>query len=62
MDDADYDVLLRRPAIIDLDIAAPDTMSAGRSRTFTTSTGAATLYIELFDSASGASIGRAADQ
>ena len=62
VDVADYDVLLLRPAIIDLDITAPDTMSAGRSRTFTTSTGAATLYIELFDSVSGAIIGRAADR
>ena len=53
------DVLLLRPAIIDLDIAAPDAMSAGRSRTFTTSTGAATLYIELYDSVSGAILGRA---
>ncbi len=62
VDTADYDVLLLRPAIIDLDITAPDTMSAGRSRTFTASTGAATLYIELFDSVNGAIIGRAADR
>jgi hypothetical protein len=62
VEEADYDVLLLRPAIIDLDITAPDTMSGGRSRTFTTSTGAATLYIELFDSVSGAIIGRAADR
>ncbi len=56
------DVLLLRPAIIDLDITAPDTRSEGRSRTFTTSTGAATLYLELFDSVSGDIIGRAADR
>jgi hypothetical protein len=62
VDAADYDVLLLRPAIIDLDIAAPDTMSAGRSRTFTASTGAATLYIELFDSVSSAIIGSAAER
>jgi hypothetical protein len=36
-------MLLLRPAIIDLDITVPDSMSAGRSRTFTASTGAATL-------------------
>jgi len=35
------DVLLVRPAIIDLDITAPDTMSAGRSRTYTSSAGTA---------------------
>ena len=56
------DVLVLRPAIIDLDITAPDTRSPGRSRTFTASTGAATLYMHLFDSVSGDIIGRAADR
>jgi hypothetical protein len=59
---ADYDVLLLRPAVIDLDITAPDTRSRGRSTTFASSTGAVTLYIELFDSVSGKIIGRAADR
>jgi hypothetical protein len=62
VDVANEDVLLLRPAIIDLDITAPDTRTAGRSRTFTASTGAATLYIQLFDSLSGYIIGRAADR
>jgi hypothetical protein len=62
VDMANDDVLLLRPAIIDLDITAPDTRTAGRSRTFTASTGAATLYIQLFDSLSGDIIGRAADR
>ena len=62
VDGANYDVLLLRPAIIDLDITAPDTLSAGRSQTFAASTGAATLYIELFDSVSGEIIGRAIDR
>ena len=62
VDEADYDVLLLRPAIIDLDITAPDVAAAGRSRTFTASSGAATIYIELFDSVSGQIIGRAADR
>jgi len=61
-DETGDDVLLIRAAIIDLDITAPDTMSAGRSRTFAASGGAATLYIELFDSVSGQIIGRAADR
>ena len=56
------DVLLIRAAIIDLDITAPDTASPGRSTTYTASSGAATLYIELFDSVSGQIIGRAADR
>jgi hypothetical protein len=59
---ADEDVLILRPAIVDLDITAPDTRSAGRSRTYSAGTGAATLYIELFDSLSGAIVGRAADR
>lgn len=62
VDVAAEDVLLLRPAIIDLDIAAPDTQTAGRNRTFTADAGAATLYIELFDSISGQIIGRAADR
>ena len=60
--EADYDVLLVRAAIIDLDISAPDTASATRSTSFTANSGSATLYIELFDSVSGQSIGRAFDR
>ncbi|MBK6286917.1 MAG: DUF3313 domain-containing protein [Pseudomonadales bacterium] len=56
------DVLILRPAIIDLDITAPDVMTAGRSRSFATSAGAMTLYIELFDGASGEILARAADR
>jgi len=56
------DVLILRPAIIDLDITAPDTMSAGMDRTFSTSSGAMTLYIELLDGATGQIIARAADR
>jgi hypothetical protein len=59
---ANEDVLILRPAIIDLDITAPDTQRAGRSRTFAASTGAATLYLQLVDSLSGAAIGRAVDR
>jgi len=58
----DYDVLLIRAAIIDLDVTAPDTAAAGRSRTYTADSGAATLYIELYDSVSGQIIGRAFDR
>ncbi len=56
------DVLVVRPAIIDLDITAPDTRTPGRSRSFTTTSGAATLYIQLFDSVSGEILGRAVDR
>ncbi|MGI9205318.1 MAG: DUF3313 family protein [Woeseiaceae bacterium] len=56
------DVLLIRPAIIDLDAHAPDTQPAGRSYTFVDSAGAATLYIELYDSVSGEILARAIDR
>ena len=59
---ADEDVLIVRPAVIDLDVTAPDTRSAGRSRVYTATTGAATLFVELFDSLTGDLIGRATDR
>ena len=62
VDIAGDDVMVIRPAIIDLDITAPDTRNAGRTRNFTSSTGAATLYMQLFDSVTGEIIGRAADR
>ncbi|TDI92387.1 MAG: DUF3313 family protein [Chloroflexi bacterium] len=62
VDVAGDDVLALRPAIIDLDVSAPDIGTSGRSRTYTASTGAATLYIQLFDSVSGDILGRAADR
>lgn len=57
----DYDVLLIRAAILDLDVTVPD-QSTGMTRTYTANSGAATLYIELFDSVSGQIIGRAWDR
>lgn len=54
-------VLIIRPAIVNLDITAPDTMSAGRSRTFTTSAGQMTLYMELYDGLTGDIIARIVD-
>lgn len=62
VDIAADDVLVVRPAIIDLDITAPDIRTPGRSRSFTTTAGAATLYIQLFDSVSGEILGRAIDR
>ncbi len=44
------DVLILRPAIINLDVSAPDKMTPGMSTTFTTSALAMTLYLELYDS------------
>ena len=61
-EEAGDDVLVLRPAIIDLDITAPDIRTTGRSRTYTATNGAATLYIELMDSVTGDLLGRAADR
>lgn len=60
--EAGEDVLVLRPVIIDLDIAGPDIPGGGRTRTYTTTTGAATLYMEVFDAVSGDIIGRAIDR
>ena len=52
------DLLVLAPAIVNLDVTAPDTMSPGRSRTYAASTGSMTLYLEFHDSVSGALLGR----
>ncbi len=44
------DVLILRPAIINLDVSAPDKMTPGMSETFTASALSMTLYLELYDS------------
>lgn len=64
VDAADEDVLILRPAIVDLDISAPAAadMGAGRSYTLATSSGAMTLYMEFFDGATGEIIARIADR
>ncbi len=54
------DVLIVRPAIINLDVTAPDTMEPGE-RTIAASAGQMTLYAELYDSVSSQLIGRVVD-
>jgi hypothetical protein len=54
-------VLIVRPAIINLDVEAPDTMSAGMNTTMAASAGQMTLYAELYDSVSNQLIGRVVD-
>jgi hypothetical protein len=46
---ADTGVLILRPAIINLDVTAPDLMEPGITHTFAASTGQMTLYLELYD-------------
>lgn len=54
-------VLILRPAIINLDINAPDIMTAGMSQTFVASAGSMTLYLELYDGKTNAIIARIID-
>jgi hypothetical protein len=54
-------VLVLRPAIINLEIAAPDTMSAGRSTTITDAAGQATLFLELYDGVTNELLARVLD-
>ena len=56
------DVLIIKPAIINLDIAAPDVGSTGISYTYTESAGEMTLYLELYDSLTDDLIAKAADR
>jgi hypothetical protein len=55
------DVLRVSAAIVNLYITAPEKMSAGRSRTYTTNTGHMTLVAELRDSVTGKLMARAVD-
>ena len=61
-EEAAEDVLLVKPAIVDLDVAAPDIQSSGMTRNFADSAGEMTLNIELFDSVTNDKIARATDR
>ena len=56
------DVLLLKPAIINLDLIAPDTMDANRGNSFSETTGEMTLYLELYDSLTDDLIAKALDR
>jgi hypothetical protein len=55
------DVLIVKPAIINLDVTAPDIRSAGRVDTYTRSAGSMTLYLELYDSETDDLLAKALD-
>jgi hypothetical protein len=61
VDETGDDVLLLRPAIINLDVAAPDLRTAGFQRTYVASAGEMTLYLELYDSATNTLLARVID-
>lgn len=56
------DVLLIKPAIINLDVFAPDTMDANRGNSYSETTGEMTLYLELYDSVTDDLIAKALDR
>jgi hypothetical protein len=55
-------VLVIHPSIINLDIRAPDVRTAGRSQSYTTSSGEMTLSLELTDATTGEILARAVDK
>ena len=59
--EVDTGVLRIRAAIVNLYINAPDTMEAGRSRTFVANAGEMTLAMELRDATTGTVLARAFD-
>lgn len=59
--DAGDGVLILRPAIINLDVTAPDLMTAGMNTTVVASAGSMTLFLELYDGKTQAIIARIID-
>lgn len=57
----DESVLILRPNIINLDVNAPDLRSASITRSYTTSAGEMTLYLEFMDATTGDILARAID-
>jgi hypothetical protein len=54
-------ILILRPAIVNLEVTAPDLMTAGMSETVVAYAGSMTLYLELFDGKTQAIIARIID-
>jgi Protein of unknown function (DUF3313) len=61
VEQAGPDTLRVSAAIVNLFVTAPDTMSAGRSRTYTANSGQMTLVLELRDAVTGELLARAVD-
>jgi hypothetical protein len=61
VEQAGPDTLRVSAAIVNLFVTAPDTMTAGRSRTYTANSGQMTLVLELRDAVTGELLARAVD-
>lgn len=55
------DVLILRPALVNLDVTAPDLMAPGISYTIVRSAGSMTLYLEMYDAGTNAKIAMVMD-
>jgi hypothetical protein len=62
VEEIDADVLVVKPAIVDLDVVAPDIQTASRSRSFSEQGGEMTLKLTLFDSVTNDKIAEATDR
>jgi len=60
-DSAEPDVLVLRPALVNIEVSAPDLMTPGRSTTYAQSSGQMTLYLELLDAATNTPLARVMD-
>ncbi len=58
VDQVSSNTLVIRPAIVDLDVAAPDIKSATNVKTYANNAGEATLFLELYDGVSGEILAR----
>ena len=58
---AGYDVLVVKPAIINLDVTVPQLKNTSMDRNVVTSAGSMTLWMELYDSVTGEIIARVID-
>lgn len=61
VDSTDPGVLLLRPALINVDVAAPDLNTPSMSRTLIQSAGGMTLFLELYDAATSTLLARVID-
>ncbi len=61
-EEAGEDVLIVKPAIVDLNVYAPDIQSANRSQSYSREAGEMTLNLELYDSVTGDKIAKATDR
>ena len=62
VEEAGDDVLIVVPAIVDLDVIAPDIQRASRTNSYSESAGEMTLNLELFDSVTNDKIAKATDR